>query len=126
VIDADILDPTMRPFWEGVRVGEIRVQRCAACGSHQFYPRSFCMRCDGTDLAWVSAAGLGVVHSLVTVHLAVTDDLAPPYRVALVELAEGPRFLGLVAADVAIGDRVSGRWLGSQPGTARLLFEPAP
>ncbi len=126
MIDAATLDPTMRPFWEGVRLGEIRLQRCAACGSHQFYPRPFCLRCDGTTLAWVAASGFGVVHSLVTVHLPVVDDLAPPYRVALVELVEGPRFLGLVAADVEIGDRVSGRWLGSEPGTARLRFEAAP
>jgi hypothetical protein len=123
VIDHTILDPTTRTFWEGARVGEIRLQHCADCGLYQFYPRPFCLRCQGSNLGWRAVSGRGTVHSVVTVHLAVIEELVPPYRVALVELDEGPRFLGLVAEQIAIGDVVRGRWQSSEPGAARLIFD---
>ena len=36
--------PTLetRPYWEGCKRHELRIQRCAACGHHQFYPRLYC------------------------------------------------------------------------------------
>ncbi len=123
--DYSIVDPTTRGFWEGVRVAEIRLQVCADCERSQFYPRPFCLHCEGSNLGWRAASGRGVVHSVVTVHLAVFDDLIPPYRVALVELDEGPRMLGLVADTIEIGHVVRGHWQGSEPGKARLVFEDA-
>jgi uncharacterized OB-fold protein len=86
-------DPVAFPFWEAARRGVLLVQRCTACGHHQFYPRPFCLVCDGDSLSWVECTGTGVVHSVTMVHVPVTPDLTPPYQVALVTLAEGPRLL---------------------------------
>ena len=54
------------PYWQGCREGELRLQQCAGCGAHQFYPRLMCSRCDGDDLRWVRASGAGTVESSTT------------------------------------------------------------
>jgi uncharacterized OB-fold protein len=104
-------DPVAFPFWEGARRGVLRLQRCLACGRHQFYPRPFCLACDGDRLEWTDASGRGTVHSVTTVHVPVIADLAPPYQVALVDLAEGPRLLAtILSAACGIGDAVTLAW----------------
>ena len=87
-------DAVTRPFWEGVAEGVLRLQRCAACGRHVFYPRAVCPFCMSTGLAWVEAGGSGRVHSFTVVHRAPAEyrDEAP-YVVALVELDEGVRMM---------------------------------
>ncbi|QKC99533.1 hypothetical protein EB231_13425 [Mesorhizobium sp. NZP2298] len=89
----------------------LTVQRCTACGSHQFYPRPFCLSCEATELEWVGAKGSGTIYSLTTVRMPVSEDLAPPYLLALVDLDEGPRLLTNIEAESAgIGDRVTVAW----------------
>jgi uncharacterized OB-fold protein len=104
-------DPTTAPFWEAAERRELLIQRCSACGTHQFYPRPFCLSCGGGDVEWAPAAGTGTVHAATTVHMRVLPDLEPPYVVALVELDEGPRLVtNLVEPAPAIGDRVAVVW----------------
>jgi uncharacterized OB-fold protein len=87
-------DAVTAPFWEGVAEGVLRIQRCASCGRHVFYPRVVCPHCGGTDLAWVEATGAGRVHSFTVVHRAPPDYRDEvPYVVALVELEEGVRLM---------------------------------
>ncbi|NIH78483.1 Zn-ribbon domain-containing OB-fold protein [Amycolatopsis viridis] len=122
----DILDPTTAAFWTAAADGKLVVQRCAACGHSQLYPRPFCLACDSTDLTWAETPGLGTVYSCVTVHLPVRADLPPPYSVGLVELDEGPRLLAAVPDDAAIGDRVAARWQPGDGGARPVLsFAPA-
>ncbi|HXA90989.1 MAG TPA: zinc ribbon domain-containing protein, partial [Mycobacterium sp.] len=33
------------PFWQGCRSGELRYQRCAACGRSNFPPTEHCRQC---------------------------------------------------------------------------------
>lgn len=109
-------DPTTVPFWQGAREGKLLIQRCAACGSHQFYPRPVCIRCGSLEVGWVQASGRGVVYSMTTVRVPVTPELEPPYVVALVDLEEGPRLLtNLMGSGLAIGDRVVVRWRAREP-----------
>ncbi len=104
-------DPFAFPFWEAARRHSLVVQRCAACGHHQFYPRPFCLACDDDHLAWAECAGTGTVYSVTTVHLPLIPDIKPPFQVALVALAEGPRMLaGIVGPACGIGDAVSLVW----------------
>jgi uncharacterized OB-fold protein len=89
----------------------LTVQRCMACGSHQFYPRPFCLSCEAGELEWVDVAGHGTIYSLTTVRMQVREDLPPPYLLALVDLDEGPRLLTNIEAETArIGDRVTVAW----------------
>jgi uncharacterized OB-fold protein len=104
-------DPTTAPFWAAAARRELVIQRCAACGAHQFYPRPFCLVCGAGDVEWVPAAGTGTVHATTTVHMAVLPGLEPPYVVALVELDEGPRLVtNLLPPVPSIGDRVEVSW----------------
>jgi uncharacterized protein len=87
-------DAVTQPFWDGVAEGVLRLQWCATCGRHIFYPRAVCPGCMADDLEWVEASGAGVVHSFTVVHRAppdYRDDV--PYVVALVALDEGVRMM---------------------------------
>jgi uncharacterized protein len=110
--EPDFGDAITAPFWQAAREHRLVIQRCSACGSHQFYPRRFCLTCDRDDaLAWVEASGAALVHSVVTVHMQVIPELEPPYQVAVVELAEGPRMTtNIVGGGAAIGDAVTLTW----------------
>lgn len=106
-----VTDPTTTAWWSAAGEGRLLVQRCDTCGTHQLYPRPFCLRCESRDVAWVASRGTGRVYSQTTVHVPVVSWLAPPYVVALVELDEGPRLLtNLVGPPCRIGDRVEVCW----------------
>lgn len=91
-----ILPPTTaqtQPYWEGCKAGELKLQRCTACGEHQFYPRTLCSHCGADTLEWISASGAGTVASFTVVRRGISDAYPAPYIVALVDLAEGPRMM---------------------------------
>lgn len=81
------------PFWDGLREGQLRVQRCSGCGRHIFFPRSLCPHCLSQALEWVTVSGRGKLYSYTVVrrafHPAFQEDV--PYVYAIVELGEGPR-----------------------------------
>jgi uncharacterized OB-fold protein len=111
-------DGLSAPFWQGLRERRLLVQRCAACGTHQFGPEWICHRCHAFDPAWVEVAPRGVIHSWERVwhpsHAALHGHL--PYLVVLVELdgAGGVRMPGNLLGDpmqaVVIGGRVVGEF----------------
>ena len=85
-------------FHEGCRRGELLIQRCAACGRAQFYPRAYCGGCHGTALAWEAASGAATLYTYTVVRRAPSAEFADrvPYVLAIVELAEGPRLMSTV------------------------------
>jgi uncharacterized OB-fold protein len=86
--------PETRPFWEAARRHELCLQRCTACAEYLFYPRAVCPRCLGTDLEWRRVSGRGTLHTFTVVHRGARGfPLGPPYVLAIVELAEGPRLM---------------------------------
>jgi uncharacterized OB-fold protein len=97
-----------KAFWEGTKQGKLLLQRCRACGTHQYYPRPVCMRCISRDLEWKEASGRGTIYSYTVTHLPPEgfEDRAP-YVLVSVDLPEGVRvlgtLLGVAAADVRIG-----------------------
>ena len=86
--------PETQPYWDAARAGELRVQRCAACRQHYFYPRPFCPRCGSADVAWVPVSGRARRHSYVISHRPAPGfEAEVPYAIAVVELEEGPRLM---------------------------------
>jgi len=81
-------------FWEGTAVGELRIQRCGACGALRHPPGPMCPRCGATRPGHVVASGLGEVYSFVVHHHPPLPGREAPFVVALVELEEGVRVLG--------------------------------
>jgi len=99
-----------KPFWEGCARGELRIQRCTACGVAQFPPRAFCIACRATSPVWETASGRGRIASHTRVHRPPSPAFKAevPYDVALVTLEEGPRIMVRLHGAVAprIGDAV--------------------
>lgn len=85
--------PTSRPYWEGLRAHEVRMQRCAACARFVFYPRSNCPFCLSPELEWRRVSGEGTVYTFTIARRATAPPFEDevPQRIAVVELAEGPR-----------------------------------
>jgi uncharacterized OB-fold protein len=121
-----------RPFWEGTRAHELRLQRCRQCGKHIFYPRAVCPFCLSERLEWVAAGGEGKIYSYTVVrramHPAFQDDV--PYVLAIVELDEGPRLTtNIVAAaldEVRVDMRVRAAYDDVTPEITLLKFAPVP
>jgi len=86
--------PETAPFWAGTLAGELRIQRCNACGRYYFYPRPFCRYCASRDVEWRTVSGRGRLLSYIINHRPL-PPAAPdrPQIIALVELEEGPRLL---------------------------------
>lgn len=53
-----------KPYWEGCKAHELKIQRCAECGHYQFYPRIYCTKCMSDRVAWIQASGRAKVLSL--------------------------------------------------------------
>jgi uncharacterized OB-fold protein len=81
-------------FWEGTKVGELRIQRCPECGTLRHPPGPMCPSCGGDKPDYVVAAGRGTVFSYVVHHHPQVPGRTVPFVVALVELEEGVRMLG--------------------------------
>ncbi|HEX6521219.1 MAG TPA: OB-fold domain-containing protein [Streptosporangiaceae bacterium] len=95
--------PVMRPvvsrdtefFWDGTRVGELRVQRCAKCGALRHPPGPMCPSCGTAGTGdYIVVAGTGEVYSYVVHHHPPVPGKQLPLVIALVQLPEGVRMVG--------------------------------
>jgi uncharacterized protein len=91
----------------------IRYQSCAACGSVQYFRRGFCAACGATELAEQRASGFGTVYATSLVCRAATPETRAhlPYKIVLVDTPEGFRMMAHGDNDLAIGDRVTARFV---------------
>ena len=98
-----------RPFWEGARRHELRMQRCNACRNAWAPNGPVCPHCFSDDYTWEKTSGRGKIASWVVFHKVYHPGFARdvPYSVALVELDEGPRIIsnvvGVKNEDLKIG-----------------------
>jgi uncharacterized OB-fold protein len=110
-------DGVSAPYWNGLREGVLRVQRCAHCQAWQFGPEWICHACLQFDPAWVEVEPSGLIFSWERVwhpaHPALKDTV--PYLAVVVELphAGGLRpmvgnLLGDPLQQVRIGAEVQG------------------
>jgi uncharacterized OB-fold protein/acyl dehydratase len=80
-------------FWDGLKAGELRIQRCKGCGTLHHPPRVRCPQCGGYDMGYTVSSGRGIVYSFVEPCYPKVSAFDYPYVVGLVELAEGTRLL---------------------------------
>ena len=91
--------PETQHYWDGTRVEELRLQKCNDCRETYFPPRPFCPHCSSRDVSVFAASGKATLYSYVISHIPA-PGLEPPYSVAVVTLAEGPRLMtNLVGCD---------------------------
>jgi len=80
-----------RPFWESCKAGELRVQRCLACGKLRYPPRPGCSECGSLEFDWQRLSGRGRIHTYAVSRQAVHPALEGliPHTAVIVELEEG-------------------------------------
>ena len=111
----DVLRPMVNRdtefFWDGTRIGELRIQQCGSCGQLRHPPGPMCPHCRATEPTYVVASGSGTIYSYVVHRHPSVPGRELPIVLALVELEEGVRMVGelLDAApeDVQIGAAVT-------------------
>lgn len=125
-----ILSELNREFWEGCKVGEIRLQKCDDCGEFRYPPNPLCRHCLSLKTTWVKSKGTGTVFSYVVYHQAFHKGFQEeiPYIVALIDLEEGVRLVSRIRKcpidTVSVGMKVSAIF---EPATDELtlpFFEP--
>ncbi len=87
--------------------------RCTRCKAIWYFRRDFCPSCGAPGPERLVASGGGRVYAVTTVNRAPSAELsaAAPYRIVLVDAAEGFRMMAHGAADLAIGDAVRTRFV---------------
>lgn len=82
-------------FWEWTARGELRLQRCEACHRLAWPVVRKCDACGTRAFTWEPMSGRGKVVSWSTFERGYYGDTMPvPYDTILVELEEGPLFVG--------------------------------
>jgi uncharacterized OB-fold protein len=87
-------------------------QSCAACGSLQYFRRSFCCACGAPDPIEKRASGEGTVYAASLVCRAATPETRAhiPYNIVLVDALEGFRMMAHGDSNLSIGDKVTARF----------------
>ncbi|HRD61913.1 MAG TPA: OB-fold domain-containing protein [Nocardioides sp.] len=88
-------------FWDGTKLGELRIQTCNACGAKRFPPGPACQSCPAYDRGYQIAAGTGTVFSYVVHRHPPVPGKELPIVIALIELDEGVRMVGEVVDAVS-------------------------
>ena len=119
-----------RFYWEGARVGELRIQRCKACGTLRHPPGPVCPQCHSFDWDAVTASGRGTVYSFVVMHYPEVPPFEHPNPIALIELEEGTRLItqlvGVAPGDVRIGQKVQVEFRTYDGDLVLPQFRPVP
>lgn len=123
---------TSKPFWDGLREGKVRLQRCTTCDKRIHYPRANCPVCLGTNLDWVEVPGTGTLYTFTIARRPTAPQFQDevPQKIAVVELDEGPRLtttlVNVEESAIKVGMRVKPVF-EDVPGSdlTLLRYEPA-
>jgi uncharacterized OB-fold protein len=114
------VDHINKHFYRGLLHGEVRLNRCADCGTWHHRPKPICPKCWSKHLVPTPIEGTGTIYLFIALHQgppAEGVDYSKPHPVATVELDDQPglRFtsavVGADADDISIGDRVELDWI---------------
>ena len=84
------ITPETEPFWTGGAVGELRIAACGSCDHRIHPPQLVCPACLSRDVGPRVASGEGTIHSFTINHQQWLPDLAVPYALVVVDLADQP------------------------------------
>jgi uncharacterized OB-fold protein len=107
---APAFDADSRPWWDALGDGRLILPRCLRCGRCWFPPAPGCPNCGGERFEWIEASGGGSIYSWVVIARALSPafEADVPYTILAVDLDEGVRIFGRLAAgaEPAAGARV--------------------
>jgi uncharacterized protein len=127
----DPQDKDAAAFWSGLAAGELRIQRCTACGTYRHPPRPLCATCGSRDATATRVAGTGEVWSFTVIHPPTLPAFMDrtPYVAVVVRLDEGvflvSNLVDCAPDAVEIGTRVELAITEVEPGLALPLFRSA-
>ncbi len=90
-------------WWECVENGELAIQKCSNCQALRHPPRPMCGECQSSEWEFIFSSGQGTIHSYVVIRHPEVPGYTYPLVVAVVDMAEGTRFVGNVV-DVEPGE----------------------
>jgi uncharacterized OB-fold protein len=85
------------PYWRYAAAGELRLQRCAACGHVRYPPGPACPECLAAEHSWERLSGTGELLAWTVFHRPYFPDIPVPYVVLAVRTPEGPILIGNLA-----------------------------
>lgn len=97
-------------FWTGLQEGRLLYQQCIGCGVSRFPFHMSCANCGSVECDIKQSGGLGTIISHTTVTRPLPPGADQPYTVALVEMEEAVRYLGVLESNTdepLIGTRVA-------------------
>ena len=82
-------------FYAWCAQGELRFQRCDACGAWRHVPREMCARCGSPAWSWQRSSGRGRIFTWTVAARALHPGFAAdaPYAPVVVEMEEGVRLV---------------------------------
>lgn len=101
-----------KPFWDGCKLHELRMQFCNSCNEWIWYPKAWCPSCGKRDgIEWKKLSGRGTVYSYTVIRQVIDNSPAfqadIPFLIGLVELDEGPRiYSNIDGKETTIGETV--------------------
>jgi uncharacterized protein len=117
-----------QPYWESLKRGELRFQRCGACGGITHTPASICAHCLADDLTWEPSTGTGTVYSYTMVWRPQTPAFQVPYCPIIVDVDEGwqtlSNLIGVEPDAVEVGMRVRVEFHPIADGFVLPYFRP--
>ena len=123
--------PTSAPFWDGLKEGVIKLQKCNDCGVWVFYPRSRCSNCLSDSLDWREVSGNGTLYTFTIARQPTSPHFSTevPQQLAVVELDEGVRLtttlVNVREADIKIGMRLKPYFEPVTDDVTLLRYQPA-
>ena len=116
-------NPETKPFFDAAAQGKLVLPRCVDTKKFIWYPRGISPFTFGA-VEWVEVSGKGKIYTYSTMERA-----NPPYCIAYVELAEGPKMMtNIVGCDlstVKIGMDVKLTFIDTENGPPMPFFTPA-
>ncbi|BCU69628.1 DNA-binding protein [Stygiolobus caldivivus] len=97
-----------RPFWEGLKRGEVLGTRCKRCNTLYFPPQRDCPKCMGSDMEWV---GVGKSGELMTYSIVEQKPQGfenyDKYTIGIVRTEKGVNLMCWVVGTPKVGAKVS-------------------
>ena len=78
----------VRPFYDGLAAGELRLPHCRACGQVHWYPPEVLPCHPDAEAEWRAVSPEGTVYTFTTITRSLLpgdDNTATPYEIVLVE-----------------------------------------
>jgi uncharacterized OB-fold protein/acyl dehydratase len=115
-------------WWDGINHGHFLIQKCEACGVLRHPPRPMCGECQSVRWDSVPSSGEGTIYSFVVIHYPEVPGYQYPLPVAVVDMAEGTRFVSNVVdcnwEDIEVGMKVQAEIREMDPEFKMVVFKP--